>query len=163
VGIVSRYNVFKNCSNSSLFSDMGTTPLHIAVARNHINVVHLLLRRGADMHAQDLESGWSPLHIALYHGFVSVASLLLKHGAKLDPSEIENQDAFTMTKKKKNSLGIDKDGNSPLDLLSLNLKEDIPKAAVKESKGGELYTFGKSDYQLGYVSGLKGEINCYSR
>ena len=89
--------------------------------------------------------------MALYYGFLHIAVLLIKHGAILDPNEMYNSESLR-NRKKKNMPAIDHDGNSPLDLLSLNLKEDIiynPTCGAKKSFGGDLYTFGKSDYQLG--------------
>jgi ankyrin repeat protein len=139
-----------------LYSDNGTTPLHIAVSNNQLGIVNILLRRGADLHIQDLESGWTPLHYAMYYGFVTIALQLVKSGGILDITE---KDPSEMPKKRMNQY-VDYDGNSPLDLLSLNLKEELlhnPHVKAEMNTCGDIYTFGKCDYQLGYANGNKGK------
>ncbi|KAJ5965364.1 hypothetical protein N7481_012078 [Penicillium waksmanii] len=75
----------------------GTTPLHAAVERNHVDVVKLLLQtsrsrsdlnpgpgpggtRIADVNARN-SSGQTPLHIAVLQDYVDLVMLLLESGA----------------------------------------------------------------------------------
>jgi len=42
----------------------GRTLLHLAVERNHRDMVELLIANGADVNAKDEVNGWTPLHQA---------------------------------------------------------------------------------------------------
>lgn len=53
---------------------------------NCIEVVELLLDRGADVHAVE-QRGWSPLFVASISGHVGVMKLLLDHGANLHATD----------------------------------------------------------------------------
>jgi len=56
------------------------TPLHRAASANHVEMVKLLLRHGANVDAED-NSENSPLHRAIYSGHGEVARLLIEAGA----------------------------------------------------------------------------------
>lgn len=51
----------------------------------------------------------------------------------------------------------DGDGNSPLDVLSLELRSQL-KAAREMGVGGDVYSFGKADFFLGYDSFEKADV-----
>jgi hypothetical protein len=71
------------------------TALHGAVYEESIEVVRLLLARGAkvNLKARSLHrEGWTPLHVALHYKFFDIAKLLLDHGA--DPN-IRNDEGQT--------------------------------------------------------------------
>src|SRR5262245_44501185 len=59
----------------------GTTGLHAASARGHIDAVRLLLRHGADPNARDRGDNASPLHFAAGAGHIDVVAALLDAGA----------------------------------------------------------------------------------
>jgi len=65
--------------NSRSFDD-GSTPLHLASQKGHVEVARLLVGYGADAAAQDGE-GWTPLHRASERGHLDVARFLVEHGA----------------------------------------------------------------------------------
>lgn len=50
----------------------------------------------------------------------------------------------------------DHDGNTPLDVLSLDLRSQLSEART-ESRGGDVYSFGKADF-LGYDSFGKADV-----
>jgi ankyrin repeat protein len=58
----------------------GLTPLHWATAREHTEVVKILLAAGADTEATN-NIGWTPLHYAASWGFTEVVEILLNAGA----------------------------------------------------------------------------------
>ncbi len=57
-----------------------TTPLILAAWNNHLDMVRLLLDRGADANAEDL-TGWTALHAAAFAGNTEIMQLLLERGA----------------------------------------------------------------------------------
>ncbi|CCF47418.1 calcium/calmodulin-dependent protein kinase type 1B [Colletotrichum higginsianum] len=66
-------------SNASVTANI-STPLHIAVSAGHLEVVRLLLAKGADCNITT-GSGWTPLHSAVKYGQTKSAELLLEYGA----------------------------------------------------------------------------------
>ncbi|KAF0697244.1 Aste57867_12072 [Aphanomyces stellatus] len=115
-------------------NSLGETALHVAASRGWDGIVDLLLRHGANPNAQDQESGYTPLHRSFLQGHLNTSLLLLNGGAhaSLDDSPL---------------CVVDHDGMTPLDLLSALLQRKKRAAAAV---GGEVYTFGKVDFQLGY-------------
>ena len=59
------------------------TPLHAASRRNHLKIVQLLLKNGAEVNAPN-RSGWTPLHFASQRGHLEVGRLLFEHGADVN-------------------------------------------------------------------------------
>ena len=62
------------------------TPLHYAVRNARLDMMELLVAKGADVNAQDI-TGMTPLHIAAWMGFREEAQWLLEHGATLEPRD----------------------------------------------------------------------------
>ena len=59
------------------------TALHGAVARRDVEIVKMLLERGADANAKQ-ERGFVPLHDAAANGNLALVQLLVKYGARVD-------------------------------------------------------------------------------
>ncbi|OGM44005.1 ankyrin repeat protein [Aspergillus bombycis] len=57
--------------------------LHIAIAHDWDNIVHLLLRHGADIDSRS-DGGWTPLHNACDKGAKEIVRILLRTGAKIN-------------------------------------------------------------------------------
>eukprot|EP00127_Corallochytrium_limacisporum_P006982 Clim_evm36s239 gene=Clim_evmTU36s239 len=76
----------------------GMTLLHVAVMNGDLNVVMLLLERGADVNARDDED-WTSLHLAVdsdERHSVAILDLLLEKGADLLAETDEGQNVFDM-------------------------------------------------------------------
>lgn len=67
---------------NSQFPILGSSPLILAAAKGHAEVVRLLLDHGAHINATD-HTGWTALHAAVYGGHVEVVRLLLERRAQL--------------------------------------------------------------------------------
>lgn len=138
-----------------------------------------LLDAGANIHVKDWESGWTPLHRSLYFGHIRLSLLFLQAGALLDGGRDEPADRdytkkarsrttrsesvsissvcsnpasgrATSSRRQANGLG-DGDGNTPLDILSLELRPKL-RAAREIGQGGDVFSFGTADFALGYDS-----------
>ncbi|XP_035664673.1 serine/threonine-protein phosphatase 6 regulatory ankyrin repeat subunit A-like isoform X4 [Branchiostoma floridae] len=59
------------------------TALYNASMLGHVDVVKLLLRKGASV-AKRIKSSFTPLHAAAYEGLTEVVDLLVQHGATVD-------------------------------------------------------------------------------
>lgn len=59
------------------------TPLHIAVRAGHMQVVELLLDKGADINAKT-SLNITPLQLAMVHGYKDILELLVAKGARMD-------------------------------------------------------------------------------
>ena len=66
----------------------GLTPLMLAVQKEDLPMVSLLLRKGAGVNAQDKE-GRTSLHWAAVQGNLPITDLLLGKGAELDTKDAE--------------------------------------------------------------------------
>ena len=64
--------------------DACDTPLALAAAGGHFEVVALLIQRGASAAASYSSSGETALHLAAANGSQEIVKLLLKNGAKVD-------------------------------------------------------------------------------
>jgi ankyrin repeat protein len=56
------------------------TPAHISAANGYLEIVRLLLERGADIHAMNRD-GETPYQVSLAYGKREIADLLRNHGA----------------------------------------------------------------------------------
>lgn len=61
----------------------GWTPLHSAVDSGNIEIVKILIQRGADVNAMDHQAWWTPLHIAMINGHTEVTRILFENGASM--------------------------------------------------------------------------------
>ena len=59
------------------------TPLHLASQNNMTDIVHLLLKHGANVNAKDNKK-WTAMHIACSKGHIKIAELLIQHQAQID-------------------------------------------------------------------------------
>src|ERR1044071_1218080 len=71
----------------------GSTSLHCATWKGHIDVVACLLKAGADVNAQNTNGHWgtTPLHAAAHANEVAIARLLIEHGANLNAEDLNGK------------------------------------------------------------------------
>ncbi|HZJ45901.1 MAG TPA: ankyrin repeat domain-containing protein [Pyrinomonadaceae bacterium] len=71
----------------------GSTPLHCATWKGHVDVVALLLKSGADVNAVNENEHWgtTPLHAAAHANQVAIAKLLLDYGANVKAKDKEGR------------------------------------------------------------------------
>jgi len=70
--------------NTASREAMKVTPLHSAAAAREVVIARLLITHGANVNAEQAESGFTPLHEAAANGDIEFATLLLEHGAKIN-------------------------------------------------------------------------------
>ncbi len=71
---------FENGNDVNIQNKYGWTPLHIAIRRNHRNMVEYLLDNGADINRVD-GVGWTPLMEAVMDNMTDLCALLIERGA----------------------------------------------------------------------------------
>ncbi|CAM9456319.1 unnamed protein product [Ectocarpus sp. 6 AP-2014] len=160
-------------------NSLGETPLHLAARHGLEEMATVLIDAGASVHLKDWESGWTPLHRSLYFGHIRLSLLLLQAGALLDGGRDQpdrdyrqkhrarsRSESVSATGKSRSGTSArrrindglgDFEGNSPLDVLSLELRNDL-KTARESGVGGDVFSFGKADFTLGYDSFGRADI-----
>ncbi|CAM9257349.1 unnamed protein product [Scytosiphon promiscuus] len=163
-------------------NSLGETPLHLAARHGLEEMARTLIDAGASVHAKDWESGWTPLHRSLYFGHIRVTLLLLQAGALLDGGRGDphpdhdrrhkqhrsrsRSESLSGPGKSRGSAGSrrrvndglgDHEGNSPLDVLSLELRPHLRRAR-ESGVGGDVFSFGKADFALGYDSFGRADV-----
>ena len=76
---------------------LGITPLIVAIANGHVEIVRYLLEQGADR--DKASNGCStPLHWAAKGGYLEIAMLLMSYGADLNARRRSCSSSCTVTK-----------------------------------------------------------------
>jgi uncharacterized protein len=83
--------VFEAGVDVNIQNKYGWTPLHVAIRRNHQEMVQYLLDKGADINRVD-GVGWTPLMESIMDDMPHLCKLLLDHGAN---TTIANQRGAT--------------------------------------------------------------------
>ncbi len=79
----------------------GETALHNAVARDHIDIVKILVDAGADLNIQD-EDGNTPLHIAIKYYYTEIVKILVDAGADINAQNNVKETPLQLAKRSKN-------------------------------------------------------------
>jgi len=77
--------LLRTCTNIDVVNKFGSSPLLIAALNGHLEVVDILIKKGANVNHRGPDL-WTPLHAACFYGHMEVACLLLGYGA--DPNAI---------------------------------------------------------------------------
>ena len=160
--------LIRNCGNDPNETDeWGRSALHICASKGHMAAAEKLLKNGASVILKDRESGWTPLHRALYSEQIPMSMVLLKAGALMNDNHLTTETRYNThssinlsqnTKSLQSSASSvntpslsdvkDKDGLTPLDLLSQKLSSNL-KQSRHHLKSSNILCFGKSDFMLG--------------
>lgn len=68
----------------------GSTPLHCATWKGHVETVAFLLTAGANVNAHNSNDHWgtTPLHAAAHANQTAIAKLLIEHGADVNAKDM---------------------------------------------------------------------------
>jgi ankyrin repeat protein len=71
----------------------GSTALHCATWKGHLEVVKFLIKTGADVHAQNNNDHWgtTPLHAAAHANQSAIAQLLIDTGADVNAKDMNGK------------------------------------------------------------------------
>jgi hypothetical protein len=90
---------------------LGWPALHNAVSEKNIEIVKLLIERGANVNAQARSlgkeywtEGWTPLHFALNYGYFQIAKVLLANGADPNIRDDEGRTPFDLAVEKREKI-----------------------------------------------------------
>ncbi|MDG7057356.1 MAG: ankyrin repeat domain-containing protein [Wolbachia endosymbiont of Penenirmus auritus] len=122
----------------------GTTLLHWAVSNSYIEIVNVLIERGAEVNAVN-NDGWTPLHPAAEIGNTEIVNALVKHGASVDaigcngwtPLHLAASDGYKETVKVliEKGANVNKEdvaGWAPLHFAVMRGKEDVAEVLIEK-------------------------------
>ena len=92
--------------NSASQNAMNVTPLHSAVAGDHLAVAQALIDHGADVNAVQSDQ-YTPLHGAAQNGNLDMINLLLKHGADVHAKQADGKEAVDFAAEAKQQAAVD--------------------------------------------------------
>jgi ankyrin repeat protein len=77
----------------------GSTPLHCATWKGHLNVVELMVSLGADVNAHNQNDHWgtTPLHAAAHANQRAIAELLIANGADIHATNLNGRTPLAET------------------------------------------------------------------
>jgi uncharacterized protein len=94
-------NIGMNIETRHRYYKNGRTILMDAVIVNNVNIVNLIIDKGADIDAVDLE-GWTALMHSTVHNSIGSLKILIDAGAKLDTKDLEGWTALIIAARNDN-------------------------------------------------------------
>lgn len=78
----------------------GSTPLHCAAWKGHVEIVRTLLKAGADANAQSRNMHWgnTPMHGAAHANNRAIAEILIAHGADVNAKDLHGNTPLAHTR-----------------------------------------------------------------
>jgi ankyrin repeat protein len=76
-----------NGADVNVMDKHGRTPLKCAVEKGYLELVKLLISKGADINQEEIATGRSLLHIAAIRGFRDITELLIKKGLPVNKKD----------------------------------------------------------------------------
>ncbi len=73
------------------FYGLNATPLHIAAGLGDIEMMDMLLRKGANIEVKGYRNLCEPIHLAAGKGHIKAVEFLLKNGAHIDAKDRDNE------------------------------------------------------------------------
>jgi ankyrin repeat protein len=73
------------------FYGLNATPLHIAAGLGDIEMMEMLLRKGANIEVKGYRNLCEPIHLAAGKGHIEAVEFLLKNGAYIDAKDRDNE------------------------------------------------------------------------
>ena len=93
--VIELKSLVKKPLNPNVRDENGTTPLHCAAERGHVESLLLLIEAGAEKNAQDQgRDGKTPLHVAAVSGQLDVVRHLVEVGADKDQQTVDGSTPF---------------------------------------------------------------------
>jgi len=92
--------------NSASKNDLRVTPLHSAVASQHVEIARALLEQGANPNLRQA-GDFTPLHGAAQNGQPAMIELLLEYGADLNAKSSEGQTPLAIAQEKEHTEAVE--------------------------------------------------------
>ncbi|KAF2895060.1 hypothetical protein ILUMI_11113 [Ignelater luminosus] len=140
-------------ANVNLGDNSGNTPLHFAVMHQQVNMISLLLSKGADINLRN-HNGETPFYIGVKHGYYEIVSILLDYGADINLQNHEGNTPLITV------MSVANKASQELDIINLLLSADA-NVNIKNVNGETPLYFGirNGDYKIVREFIDKADIN----
>ena len=110
-------------------------PLHTAIRKKNVNVIHQLIEQGADLELEDYESGDTALGVAVSCKNLEAAKVLLEHGANVNQKRWKPLHADFCEENTSRSRGA-----TPLCVALFHMQLDMVKLLLSHGALVNIYT-----------------------
>jgi ankyrin len=164
------------CENGAILDwkdNYGNTALHVAVSKGHLDVIRILVEKGANMCAADASDS-TALHIATKGGYLNIVQYLADRFAPIDRRNAKNETALLVAAAEGNEkivsvlieqgagIGVrDIDGKSALDIATDKGYTAITQLLKDRAEGRKIVSF-ISHTEINNFS-ESGNVECLKR
>ena len=139
-------------SNINSLNKNGISPLHIAVIHGNLEIVNLLLNKGADPNISSLNKRQTPLHYAyIFKNIKStkIKNLLIKYNANPNLEDINNKKPKEYSLKYKESSDVDNyTSSNENENLDINIDEKISNNEINNQFSDNEINNNKNTYSI---------------